>query len=283
MPLPQTTLHTMTRNDLNLAVEWAAGEGWNPGQHDADAFFAADPEGFLLERLDGEPVAVISAVKYGERFGFIGFYIVKPAFRGRGLGLQIWNAAMERLAGRTIGLDGVVEQQHNYRKSGFALAWNNARYQGVGGGSAQIDAAIVPLASVSMDELLAYDRPFFPDDRCAFLQAWLAMPGVVALGILEADRLAGFGVLRACREGFKVGPMFADSPAQAARLLAALRTHVPQGEPLFLDVPLANPEAVALADQLGMKMVFETARMYTPAEPAMPLPRLYGVTSYELG
>ena len=39
-----TTLvvHAMSRAEMDLAVEWAAAEGWNPGLDDADAFFAAD-------------------------------------------------------------------------------------------------------------------------------------------------------------------------------------------------------------------------------------------------
>ncbi len=283
MTQTETTLHTMTRAELDIAVEWAATEGWNPGLHDADAFHAADPGGFLLERVDGEPVAVISAVRYGQYFGFIGFYIVKPAFRGRGLGLQIWNAGMARLAGRTIGLDGVVAQQHNYRKSGFELAWNNARYQGVGGGAALLDPSVVSLAGLPVEEVLACDQPFFPDDRSAFLRAWLAMPGIAALGVLDEGRLAGYGVLRPCREGYKMGPLFADSPARAARLFSALQAHTPAGATLFLDVPLANPDAVALATRHGMTVVFETARMYTGSAPDMPLSRLYGVTSFELG
>ena len=278
-----STLHTMTRADLGLAVDWAAAEGWNPGLHDADAFHAADPGGFLLERVDGEPVAVISAVRYGERFGFIGFYMVKPGLRGQGHGLRIWQAAMAQLAGRTIGLDGVVAQQYNYRKSGFELAWNNARYQGFGGDAALLDRAVVPLDSLPVDEVLAYDRPFFPDDRSAFVRAWLGMPDAVALGVLDEGRLAGYGVLRPCREGHKIGPLFADSPVLAARLFSSLQAHAPAGTALYLDVPLANPDAVALATRHDMKVVFETARMYTGAAPDLPLGRLYGVTSFELG
>jgi ribosomal protein S18 acetylase RimI-like enzyme len=120
----------MQRAEIDLAVEWAAREGWNPGLQDADAFHAADPEGFLLGALAGEPAAVISAVRYGEGFGFIGFYIVRPDLRGRGYGLTLWNAAMARLAGRNVGLDGVVAQQPNYRKSGFRLAYRNIRHEG---------------------------------------------------------------------------------------------------------------------------------------------------------
>jgi Acetyltransferase (GNAT) family len=89
-------------------ADWAAEEGWNPGNTDMQAFFAADPGAFLIGRLDGEPVASISVVKYGAGFGFLGFYIVRPLLRGKGYGLQIWRAGMARLEGRNVGLDGVV-------------------------------------------------------------------------------------------------------------------------------------------------------------------------------
>ena len=133
----ECTIRTMRRDEVDLAVEWAAAEGWNPGLHDAGCFLAADPQGFLVGELDGEPVAVISAVRYGRDFGFVGFYIVRPGARGRGYGLAIWGEAMRRLEGRNVGLDGVVEQQANYRKSGFELAHRNVRYEGRGSGSAE--------------------------------------------------------------------------------------------------------------------------------------------------
>src|SRR5262249_27238723 len=117
----------MTRGDLDLAVAWAAREGWNPGRRDADCFHAADPAGFLIGERGGMPLATISVVAYDAAFGFLGFYIVEPEARGQGYGLQIWRAGMAHLGARNIGLDGVVAQQDNYRKSGFALAYRNIR------------------------------------------------------------------------------------------------------------------------------------------------------------
>ena len=35
----------MSRAEVDLAIDWAAGEGWNPGRHDADCFHGADPGG----------------------------------------------------------------------------------------------------------------------------------------------------------------------------------------------------------------------------------------------
>jgi predicted N-acetyltransferase YhbS len=269
--------------EMGLAIEWAAGEGWNPGLHDAACFYAADHGGFLVGTLEDDPVATISVVKYGATFGFLGLYIVRKAFRGQGHGMQIWQAGLARLAGRNVGLDGVVAQQDNYRKSGFRLAYRNIRYRGPARATAPIDARIVPLSSVPVAETIAYDRAFFPDDRADFLRCWIAQPESTALGLLRGSTLAGYGVVRRCRDGYKIGPLFADDPAVAESLFGALQAYVPQGAVLYLDVPEPNVAAVALAERHGMVVAFETARMYTGAAPQLPLRRLFGVTTFELG
>ena len=276
-------VEVMTAADVALAIDWAAAEGWNPGLHDAATFRAADPEGFLVGRLDGVPVATISVVRYGATFAFLGLYIVAPAQRGRGYGLRLWRAGLARVAGRTVGLDGVVAQQGNYRKSGFALAYRNVRYQGTGGSATPPDPRLEPVSARPVDEVIAYDRPLFPDDRADFLRAWLAQPQCRSLAIVHRGRLAGYGVVRPCRSGWKVGPLAADVPELAEALLAGLAAYVPRDAPLFLDVPEPNAAAVALAERRGMTVAFETARMYTGRAPELPLSRLYGVTTFELG
>ena len=120
----------MRADEIALAADWAAAEGWNPGLNDAACFATVDAEGFLIGELDGKPAATISCVNYDDRFAFLGFYIVRPDLRGRGLGWRIWQAAIAHAGARTIGLDGVVAQQDNYRKSGFTLAYRNVRYGG---------------------------------------------------------------------------------------------------------------------------------------------------------
>lgn len=281
--MTEYTIRSMSRGEVDIVVDWAGAEGWNPGRHDADCFYAADSGGFLVGLLGGEPVAAISVVKYGKFFGFLGLYIVKPEYRGLGYGFRIWRAGLDALKGRTVGLDGVVAQQENYRKSGFSLAYRNIRYQGAGGGIMPVDPGIVGLESVPFDDIRAYDGRCFPAARGEFLECWIAQPESTALGILEQGRLAGYGLVRACRTGYKIGPLFADWPDLAERLFLALKARVPEGAQLFLDTPEANPDAVALAKAQGMSLVFETARMYLGSPPALPLNRIFGVTSFELG
>jgi ribosomal protein S18 acetylase RimI-like enzyme len=270
----------MNEADLRLALEWAAAEGWNPGLHDPQCFYAADPQGFLIGELDGVPIGCVSAVRYGSDFGFLGLYIVKAEHRGQGFGLELWRAAMERLGDRVVGLDGVVAQQENYRKSGFRLAFRNIRQRGEGGGAAP--PGLTDLAAVPIEDVLRYDGTAFPAPRAEFLTSWIAQPQTVALGAGDAGRLRGYGVLRACQEGFKVGPLFANDEETANRLFAGLIARAP-GAPVFLDTPEANPAAIALAARHAMTPVFETARMYKNGAPQMRLDRCFGVTTFELG
>lgn len=278
-----STVRTLTAAEAATAVDWAAAEGWNPGLSDLPCFLAQDPALFLAVEEGGGLASVISATRYGDDFGFIGFYIARPEVRGQGLGMMVWQAAMARLAGRLIGLDGVVAQQANYRKSGFSLAWNNIRFGGVPRPAGAVAPGVVDAASVPFAALAALDRSVFPADREAFLRAWLAAPGHVALAVVRDGAVAAFGVIRPAREGHKIGPLVAADRGTAEALVAALLARVPAGGPVFLDVAEPQRDAVALADGLGLAPVFETARMYTGPAPALRLDRLFGITTFELG
>ena len=273
-------IRRMRREELSLAADWAAAEGWNPGLNEAACFYAADPNGFFLGLLNGEPVATISGVAYDETFGFLGFYIGKPEYRGQGYGLRIWQACMDYLGDRNVGLDGVVEQQDNYKRSGFNFAYNHVRYEGIG--QAGEVSGVVPLAQLPFAEGEAYDRACFPVPRSGFLEAWLSMPESSALGVQRGGRLAGYGVIRRCRVGHKIGPLFADDAEAAESLFRGLSAQAP-GEPIFLDIPDVNSAAKALVARHGMTPVFQTARMYTGPQPDIDLARIYGVTTFELG
>jgi GNAT superfamily N-acetyltransferase len=274
-------IRTMRPDEIALAADWAAAEGWNPGLADAACFATVDPGGFLIGELDGAPAATISCVNYDGRFAFLGFYIVRADLRGSGYGLRIWNAAIAHADSRVIGLDGVVAQQENYKKPGFRLAYANIRY----GGTVAVPAAppgIIALGNVPFAIVEASDATVFPAPRPAFLRAWISASGHIGCALMRDGRLAGWGVIRPCRRGRKVGPLVADNSATAEAVLSALLAQSGGGE-IFLDVPAVNGEAVALAESLGLAPVFETARMYTGAIPPMRLERVFGVTTFELG
>ena len=275
-------IRVMRPDEISTAVDWAAAEGWNPGLADASCFAVADRRGFLIGEFDGVPAATVSCVNYGANFSFLGFYLVRPDLRGRGYGLRMWKQAIAHAGRRVIGLDGVVAQQQNYRRSGFELAYANVRYGGAVIAPDRPQTDIVELSDVPLAVVEACDATVFPAPRLAFLRAWINAPGHAGCARVRDGRLAGFGVIRPCRHGYKIGPLVADDRATAEVLLSALVAKVGGGD-MFLDIPGINRDAIALAEDLGLAPVFETARMYTGEIPPLQLDRLFGVTTFELG
>ena len=274
---------TASADDVRLIMSWAKDEGWNPANTDWIAFHAMDPGAFLMGRLAGEPVACISVVRYGTSFGFLGCYIARPQVRGKGYGIQLWRAGMARVADRNVGLDGVVAQQDNYRKSGFGLAWNNVRHEGAApSAKPPAGVALVDARSLPFDRLAAYDRRFFPEARDSFLAPWITAPERAAMAAVKDGDIVGFGVIRAAVTASRIGPLYGASPEIAVALASALGAAMP-GKPVAIDVPEINQKAVTLALGMGLKPAFATARMYTRADPVIDYAGFYGVTSLELG
>src|SRR4051812_43281244 len=184
-------IRNLRPEEISIAIDWAAAEGWNPGLSDAACFALPDAQGFFVGEIDGEPVATVSCVNYDDRFAFLGFYIVREGFRGSGHGLRIWNAAIAHAGPRVIGLDGVVAQQDNYRKSGFQLAYAQIRY----GGSLTAPAApgdVIALDEVPFALVEDDDATVFPARRSAFLRAWIRTSGHLGRALMRDGKLAAW-------------------------------------------------------------------------------------------
>jgi len=282
MALEMYSIEQMSFEDLERAVDWAANEGWNPGLYDAGCFYATDESGFLKGVLDGQMIASVSVVKYDLAFAFLGFYMVKPGYRGQGYGYLLWQEAMGDVKGYNVALDGVVDQQSNYKKSGFQPAHRNIRFKGVKREHSP-STKTIGLNEVPFQQLLAYDRRYFPADRTRFLKLWISQPQTKALGIVNENELEGYGVIRKCRQGYKIGPLFAQDGEKAMGLIQGLISDLTEGEGFFLDIPEVNKEAHVITQALSMESCFETARMYTQKAPDIDLSKIFGITSFELG
>ena len=281
-------LRTMTESEVDIAIEWASAEGWDPGLNDKRAFLSIDKEAFLGSFVDGELVGCISVVLYDKAFAFLGFFIVSPPHRGRGLGFaQLWAAALARAGERrVIGLDGVVAQRANYTRSAFVFAYRNIRYRGSAGDSKSkmiqgnptipmnAEAAAVAVTAVDSASLQAvqaivdYDAAIFPAQRAPFVRAWLGTAGHISFSASKKSSgvVCGYVVARETRSGgYKVGPLFADDCDVATSLLGAVLDSVPPSCSIFLDVPSPNAAACGVVQDLGWLPCFETARMYRKA------------------
>jgi len=242
-----------------------------------------DPGGFFCAEKDGNIVGTAAVVNYDDRFSFGGFYIIDPAYREHGIGMQLCRYAMRHSGSRIFGVDGVVAMVEKYEKSGdLFLHYHNARYEGRGGGI--MPRGLTFIRNVKFADLLEYDTAHFPARREKFLRCWIAQEGHFGLARLDdTGSIIGYGVRRKCYTGFKIGPLFAQDRETADLILDGLVAGIP-GEPFFLDIPLPNKEAVALVVDRKMVPVFHTARLYSTRDPVpLPLDEIFGVTTFELG
>ncbi len=250
----------MRPEELPLVLGWAADEGWNPGQADAAAFFAADPQGFFVSRIGDDPVAAISVVNHTDDFAFLGLYLCLPPWRGKGIGKALWDHAMGHAGERSIGLDGVPEQQANYAASGFEPAEETARFTG-----------ILPDEPSNLEQARASDLHWMAAkeakacgyDKARFLAGWLADDETRRTYVLADQR--GFATVRRCKSGAKIGPLVADDPQGAQDLLAGLAATF--HGPVSIDLPRANAPLASYAAARGMTCDFKTARMYRGPAP----------------
>jgi len=287
----ELVIRNMNRSEVDELVAWAAHEGWNPGLHDAEVFWATDPDAFIAADLEGEMIGGGAITSYNGEYGFMGFFIVRPGYRGRGFGNTLWHARRQRLLdrlhpGASIGLDGVFEMQDYYAKGGFSFSHRNMRFRAEIPDRTttlrDVDKNIIPLAAIPFEQVLDYDRTCFPALRPTFLREWIAQPNALAVGYQRDGKLSGYGVVRRCREGCKVGPLFANDIQMAEALYSHLAAFAAGGS-LYLDIPENNPAAIALVQQHQMIEVFGCARMYLGPLPDLAHERVFGVTTFELG
>lgn len=280
----ETSYHirNLRSDEIDIPIEWARQEGWNPGIHDGEMHYPVDPEGWFCAEENGEIIGVAAGINYDESFSFGGFYIIRPDHRDHGVGWSLCQKLFAHVGDRNFGIDGVYAMQDKYAtKAGMIFAYRNIRWQGVARGTQR--PALVPASEVPFDDLLAFDTAHFPAERRRFLERWLSQPDGNALVHLDAQgQIAGYGVIRRCYEGHKIGPLFANTPAVADEILNGLLAPIPD-ETFFIDTPEPNSEAVRMARDRGMTEVFGTARMYSKRIPDLPIQEIFGVTTFELG
>lgn len=270
---------TATLPEIRLMLDWAAEEGWNPGIDDADAFHAADPDGFFIASDGKTPIAAISVVNHCDEFAFLGLYLCRPEYRGRGIGFRLWNFALSHAGERTVGLDGVPEQQANYAKSGFGPAARTSRLQGI----LPETALRYPIATPEDFEVIAQlDRAAIGFDRKRFLEAWLnTIPTRKTVLLLDEGVVSGFATVRLCRKGCKIGPIIAPSAEAAFDLARQAAAALGQRE-VFIDIPDSKLDLGRVLKAEGFVETFSTARMYRGPAPVTGASQ-YAIATMELG
>ena len=233
-----------------------------------------------LANYGGRPIGCISAVRYSNDYGFIGLFIIEEEFRKQWFGAYLARTALSYLGKRNIGLDGMPDRIESYERIGFKLAYRILRFEGIAQG--KITKNLVDANEIPFVDLAKYDTKMFSAERHEFLKCWINQPESSSYCVMKDNTIKGYGVIRKAIDGFKIGPLFADTPEIAETLFIALSSCAPN-EKIYIDVPETNKEALALIKRFRMQMSFESVRMYSKKQPSFPVRNVYGITSSELG
>jgi GNAT superfamily N-acetyltransferase len=283
---PGTAIGPMRREEASILGDWAAAAGWNPGLADIAVAWGYDPDAFIALRKGDTLIGGGAIMAYGRTAGFMGLFIMHPEWRQQGLGRCLWHERLRRLRARLdpaapIGMDGVFEMVPFYEAGGFRSLHRDLRFEGVAE-AGMADPAVEPLAAVPAAAIAGYDAAVTGLSRPGFLGAWLGVPGGYGVALREGGQLRGYGFARPCQHGVKIGPLLADTPAVAERLLGGLLAARP-GVAVALDVPEPNAAALAMVRARGWREAFGCARMESGGRLPVDLARVFGVTSFEFG
>lgn len=272
----------MTREEANIAVDWAIQEGVDMGFYDMDCFYQADPNGFFAGKLDNEIICVGSAVNYNDHFAFCGFYITSKKFRSQGFGMKLTEERLSYTGDRIVGIDGVLDMVKKYERIlGYIPWYQHIRYLLPHKITFKPPKDIIDLRTIPEQELFAFDQKYFPASRNEMLRCWVNQPDSLALGYRDNKLLQGYGVIRKSHKGRIIAPLFATSYDIADILFQSL---VSSGDsPCFLVAPEINSKALQLAKKHQMTPIFKTVRMYRNGHPEIDVNGIFGITSLELG
>jgi len=260
-------------------------QGWNAGTHDVATFTQTDNDAWIVAEIAERPVGIVLATRWNESQGWIGLYLVHPDFRGRGIGLALFQEALARLAPGSVGLDGDARQQANYRRSGFVDVHANTRWRfparllRTGADTAEVvDARELPV-----EPLVDLDARAVGSPRPSLLRAWLAQPEARHVALRRDGDIAGLATARPARQGWKIGPLYAPDASGAVALLAAVARDVHPDEACWLDTPNPNAAATALMEEIGATGSPTSGRMIRGPAPAGDTSIMFGLLAHEVG
>jgi GNAT superfamily N-acetyltransferase len=251
-------IRNMSQDELEMVMGWAKDEGWNPGKYDYLAYYALDQNGFLILTLGDEIIGSLSILKYSQDFAFIGLFIVLPEYRNKGYGTMLWEEGLRRLSEVSmVGLYAVQQQVPRYERSEFSTHHENFRWE-------MEESRKESLSHLSgffearehYDELVAYDQGIWGASRDSFFSSFLEKPETyIFISFNDENKVSGYGMIRPCISGYRIGPIYCDDIESAKQLTRLLQSQIPPNSNIIFDIPITNPFSEVFAEFFQLKPV----------------------------
>lgn len=239
----------LTFADIPACMRLKEAAGWNQTEADWRSMLALAPEGCFGIDCDGGLRATTTAICYGSELAWVGMVLTDPAYRRRGLAMQLMEHALEYLREVDwIKLDATEMGAPLYERLGFRAEGTIGRWIRPRSGLPDGQTSAGRFAPDA-----ALDRDAFGADRSQVLRM---------LAEIEAGSIpeAGYAMGRPGSRAYYFGPCVARS-AGAARDLATwfLRRHA--NEDVCWDILGANTAAGTLAREFAFERRRQLVRM----------------------
>jgi GNAT superfamily N-acetyltransferase len=233
-------IRLLSLDDLERAMRLSSTAGWNQRLEDWRLLVSLAPTGSFAAFSGEHVVATAIGIDYG-RFSWIAMMLVDPAWRGRGIGRRLLNAAMEAVpADRPIRLDATPMGRPLYRSCGFEDEVLLTRHQTEAARRAsppvepEAQAAAEPMTHTRLETLIEEDDRVFGGDRRAVLR-WSFDTAREYCHVLPTGRgPASYCFGRRGRLFEQIGPVVAADAAGACVLVAAALAGA-HGRPVIVD------------------------------------------------
>ncbi len=282
------TIDRLTDRDLSAALRLSTQAGWNQLEADWRRLLTLWPNTCFAGRENGQLLATSTLATYGRTLAWVGMVLVDEAHRGRGLGGQILDAALDAaraLQIATVCLDATDFGRPVYLKRGFRDVAGIDRWTRsptVAGYLARVRSSAVgpDECARTRSDLKAFNQRHSAIDRTALLDGLEREPGVKS-AITSRDRnVTAFAVLRPGRLTSHLGPVIADTEADA--ILAMEQVLSEHCQSVIIDVPRGRMES--WLTRSGFTVARRLTRMCLGADsPCLLQPGIFAATSFELG
>lgn len=260
--------------DAADGLELSSEAHWN--QNEADwRFFLAKGIVFGMRDKDRRLVATAALLPYTDAKAWLSMVLVTESFRRQGLATRLVDACLTNATGRglTIWLDATPAGAAVYGPLGFAPTIELRRLR-LETTSVVKDGA--PLPAGQLGDLIALDTDAIGFSRRDLLSELIKRPGTRLVSTGDATALVRDG-----RTARHIGPLFADSPAQAlvmVRDIAARETR-----PVIIDAVTTQDAFLAGLTDTGWSVERPFQRMRLGRAMGQPKTLPFAVAGPEYG
>jgi hypothetical protein len=233
--------------------------------------------GFVLKSA-GVVIGTAIWWAYGEAHACAGMIIVAKSAQGRGHGARLMDALLAAAHPRTIALNSTAEGLALYERRGFARVGVVHQHQGVPTGRHETPppSLVRTMASSDLEAIAHLDRESTGWERRRMLHRLIQIGDGHVL--LRDGRPRGYAISRLFGRGHVIGPVVAESPADARVLIEAALARLGR---VFVRVDTATTSKIGpWLEGIGLQRVGDATTMVLgPQTPSTGPTRMFALAN----